>query len=260
MTARAPMRLPRALVLALAATVVGAASQLLSGSTLDVTGDPRSGPADRRLVPRTHLVIRRASPVALLRTALSVLLAGLALVLTATPALAHTELKTSNPADGSSLDAAPETVTLTFGEAVTLPSNPISVTGPDGSAWTVGTPTISGASVSAPVQPTGPAGQYFVHYTVIADDGDAVKGTVTFNLTTAASPATAEAATAEAAAPVATTAAPETAVAAPATAGNGSDSGSSNWVWVAVIVVVLGLVGAGFVITRRRRGVGSGTR
>jgi methionine-rich copper-binding protein CopC len=192
-----------------------------------------------------------------------VLLAGLALVLTATPALAHTELKNSNPADGSSLDAAPEKVTLTFGEAVTLPSNPISITGPDGAAWTVGTPTLSGASVSAPVQPAGPAGQYFLHYTVTADDGDAVKGTVTFNLTSAATPAAAEAATAtaEAAAPVATAApAPETVVAAPATAGNGSDSGSSNWVWVAVIVVVLGLVAAGFVITRRRRGVGSGTR
>jgi hypothetical protein len=34
----APLRLPRALVLALAATLVGAASHLLSGGTLDLTG------------------------------------------------------------------------------------------------------------------------------------------------------------------------------------------------------------------------------
>jgi copper resistance protein C len=202
--------------------------------------------------------------VSSLRTALAVLLAGLALVLTATPAFAHTELKTSSPADGSSLDAAPEKVTLTFEEAVTLPGNPISITGPGGAEWTVGTPTISGASVSAAVQPTGPAGQYFLHYTVTADDGDAVKGTVTFNLTRAATPATAEAApaTVEAAAPVATAPAASAtgAVAAPTTADTSSDSGSSAWVWVAVIVVVLGLAAAGFVVARRRRGVDSGTR
>ena len=199
--------------------------------------------------------------MALLRTALSVLLAGLALVLTATPALAHTELKTSTPDNGATLNTAPDTVTLTFEEAVTLPSNPISVTGPDGSAWTVGTPTISGASVSAPVQPAGPAGLYTLNYTVTADDGDAVKGTVKFTLTSAVTPSAAETATAEAAAPVATAPAAATGTAsAPTTANTSSDSGSSNWVWVAVAVVVLGVAGAGYSVARRRRGVDSGTR
>jgi methionine-rich copper-binding protein CopC len=198
--------------------------------------------------------------VTLLRTALSVLLAGLALVLTATPALAHTELKTSSPADGASLSAAPEKVTLTFEEAVTLPKNPISVTGPGGVSWTVGTATINGASISAPVQPAGPAGQYRVNYSVIADDGDTVKGAVTFNLTGAAGSAITEAAatTAEAAAPVASAVAVPTTVVAPTTQAAGSDSGSSIGVWVAVIVVVLGLAAAGAVVARRR--TGSGTR
>ena len=132
--------------------------------------------------------------MSILRAALSVLLAGLAVFVTAAPAWAHTELKSSDPADGSSLSSAPTTVTLTFEEAVTLPANPIEVTGPDGSSWTVGTATISGASVSAPVEATGPAGQYTLRYTVTADDGDAVKGTVRFTLTSAATPATTEAA------------------------------------------------------------------
>ncbi len=149
--------------------------------------------------------------MSIVRAALSVLLAGLAVFVTAAPAWAHTELKSSDPADGSSLPSTPTTVTLTFEEAVTLPANPIEVTGPDGSSWTVGTATISGASVSAPVEATGPAGQYTLRYTVTADDGDAVKGTVRFTLTSAATPATTEAAApttaaAEAAAPV--TAAP----------------------------------------------------
>ena len=132
--------------------------------------------------------------------------------MTASPAWAHTELKSSDPADGSSLSSAPTTVTLTFEEAVTLPGNPIEVTGPDGSSWTVGTATISGASVSAPVEATGPVGQYTLRYTVTADDGDAVKGTVRFTLTSAATPATTEVATpttAAAAAPVTAAPAPE---------------------------------------------------
>jgi hypothetical protein len=155
-------------------------------------------------------------------------------------------------------------VTLTFEEAVTLPQNPISVTGPNGAAWTVGTATVHGASVSAPVQATGPAGQYLVHYAVIADDGDTVKGTVSFNLTSAAGAAatdTTSAATASAEPVAGTVAAPAQtgAAAAPTTADTSSDSGSSAWTWVAVVVVVLGLAAAGFLVARRRR-ADSGTR
>ena len=190
--------------------------------------------------------------MSIIRAALSVLLAGLAVLVTAAPAWAHTELKSSDPADGSSLSSAPTTVTLTFGEAVTLPANPIEVTGPDGSSWTVGTATISGASVSAPVEPTGPAGQYTLRYTVTADDGDAVKGTVRFTLTSAATPATTETAaptTAEAVAP---------ATAAPAPGAPGSEnSGTSTWVWIAVAVVVVGVLAAVGVV-RARRNAGSG--
>ncbi len=138
-------------------------------------------------------------------------------------------------------------MTLTFGEAVTLPANPIAVTGPDGSSWTVGAATISGASVSAPVEATGPAGQYTLRYTVTADDGDAVKGAVRFTLTSAATPATTEAA-----AP--TTAA--AAAAAPAASGSES-SGTSTWVWVAVAIIVVGALAA-VGLVRARRNAGSG--
>jgi len=200
--------------------------------------------------------------VKFLRTVLSVLLAGFALVLSATPAFAHTELKTSNPADGASLSTAPEKVTLTFGEAVTLPNNPISIEGPGDVSWTVGTPTINGASISAPVQPAGPAGQYLLHYAVIADDGDTVKGTVAFNLTTAAGLATTEATAAATAAPVASAvAAPAPTASAPVTQANGSENSASSaaGVWIAVVVVVLGVAAAAYAIARRRR-AGSGTR
>jgi len=144
-------------------------------------------------------------------------------------------------------------VTLTFEEAVTLPANPIEVTGPDGSSWTVGSATINGASVSAPVETTGPAGQYTLRYTVTADDGDAVKGTVRFTLTSAVTPTTTEAAApttaAEAAAPV---------TAAPAPAARGTESsGTSMWVWVAVAVVVVGVLAAVGLVRARRRATGA---
>jgi hypothetical protein len=123
----------------------------------------------------------------------------------------------------------------------------------------VGTATIAGASVTAPVEATGPAGQYTLHYTVIADDGDAVKGAVRFTLATAATPTSTTAATTEA-----QVVAPSVVAAAPTVAAtpveSASSSGTSLWVWVAVGVVVVGVLGglAGFAATRSRRGSGRG--
>ena len=176
----------------------------------------------------------------------SLLLAGLVLLLTAGPAMAHTELKTSDPKEGASLSTVPQKVTLTFEEAVTLPNNPIRITGPDGSAWDVGTPTISGASVTAPVTPSGPAGAYTLAYTVTADDGDAVSGKVHFDLTVPAS--TPSAAPAEAPAPTAAASEPAAPPAAPAPASNGFPA----WGWAIVVVVVLAAV-AGLLVSRSRR-------
>jgi methionine-rich copper-binding protein CopC len=67
---------------------------------------------------------------------------------------------------------------LTFAEAVAVAADPIRVTGPDGAGWTVGAAKVSGATVTAPVEPTGPTGAYTVDWSVISDDGDAVKGAV----------------------------------------------------------------------------------
>ena len=52
-----------------------------------------------------------------------------------------------------------------------MPAHPISVTEPDGSSWAVGKATVSGASVTAPVTATGPAGPYTLSRAVHADGG-----------------------------------------------------------------------------------------
>ena len=116
------------------------------------------------------------------RLAATLLLVGTALAVTAPQALAHTELTSSDPAEGASVVTAPQQIKLTFGEAVTLPANPIQVSGPGGAQWTVANAAIDGAVITAPMQPSGPPGQYTINYKVTAADGDAVKGAVHFML------------------------------------------------------------------------------
>lgn len=174
------------------------------------------------------------------------LVAGLALLLTATPALAHAKLESTTPTSGASLATPPTTVSLTFAEPVTVGANPLTVTGPGGVSWTVGKVSITDSTVSAPVTATGPAGAYTLAYTVISDDGDDVSGKIPFTLTAAATPTT-TAAPAPTSTPAPVVAAPEPA-AASTPAGSG---GVPAWVWVVVAVVVLG--GIGTVVARSRR-------
>jgi hypothetical protein len=124
----------------------------------------------------------------------------------------------------------------------------------------VGSATATGAAVSAPVTASGPAGQYTLRYTVIADDGDRVDGAVRFTLTAAAAGTAAPATVAEAT-PEAAAVAASTATAAPTVAATpGEAAGSSgNSGWVAVAVVVIGLVAA-VVLARSRRGSGRDVR
>jgi methionine-rich copper-binding protein CopC len=174
------------------------------------------------------------------RLGAALLLTGLALAGTATPAFAHAELLGSDPAAGSSLPAAPKQIQLTFSEAVGLPDNPITVTGPDGSTWKVGQVTVAGAVITAPVEATGPAGEYVVDYKVISDDGDEIGDKLRFTLAVAATPSTSSAAPA-------TTTTPSPAVSsspAPVASSTPADDGGGVPVWVWIVGAVV-LVGAG---------------
>ncbi|SEF20896.1 hypothetical protein SAMN05421837_101603 [Amycolatopsis pretoriensis] len=148
------------------------------------------------------------------------------LVVLAGPATAHTDLASSSPAEGASLTAAPSEVKLTFEEPVTLPPEAIKVTGRDGTAWTVGTPTVAGAVVTAPVTPSGPAQAYTLTWKVIAKDGDNLTGTVHFTLA-ATAPATTSAP------------APATAAQAQAPAPAAVATGIPGWIWVVVAIAGL---------------------
>ncbi|MEU0797725.1 copper resistance CopC family protein [Amycolatopsis sp. NPDC005961] len=177
------------------------------------------------------------------RRAFGAVLAALTgLVVLAGPASAHTELESSSPAEGAALAAAPTEVRLTFGEPVTLPPEAVKITGRDGTAWTVGTPAVAGAVVTAPVTPAGPAQAYTLTWKVIAEDGDNLTGTVHFTLAAAAS---------SAAAP--TTSVPEQAQ-APTAPTAVDTSGIPGWIWV--VVGVVGLLAVIVVGLRQLRGRG----
>ncbi|GAA5158268.1 copper resistance CopC family protein [Amycolatopsis dongchuanensis] len=166
-----------------------------------------------------------------MRKALTVLVVAVAaLVATATPALAHNVLISTDPAKGAALDAGPARITLTFDAPVQGGDiNQVSVLGPDRSQWAEGTVEINSNVVSAPVRPLGPAGTYTVGYRILSADGHPVEGEYTFTLTKAGNgtPATAGAATG----------------AAQQSGDSSGGSGVPVWVWIlgAVVLLAIGL-------------------
>lgn len=171
------------------------------------------------------------------RVAVVVLAGVLALLLGPAPAWAHTELRSSTPADGASVAQPPSQVELTFSEEVPAAGATVTVTGPDRVDRAAGPATGDGGTLTVPLRPLGPAGAYTVGYRVVSDDGHPVAGTVTFTLT---APGPAPAADGPPA-----TGAP----AAPAGAAGAGGGGTPVWPWLVGAVVV---IGAGATLALRR--------
>ncbi|WP_370945932.1 copper resistance protein CopC [Amycolatopsis sp. cg5] len=165
-----------------------------------------------------------------MRKALTALaLVGAAMFAMASPALAHNVLISTDPAKGSSVDAGPAKITLTFDQFVqNADVNQIAVTGPGGGQWAEGQVKVDGSVVSVPLRPLGPAGEYKIGYRILSADGHAVTGESTFTLAKAGTgtPASADAAKGTGQA---------------ATTESTSDGGVPIWVWIAGAVVLLGV-------------------
>ncbi|WP_018352543.1 copper resistance CopC family protein [Longispora albida] len=186
----------------------------------------------------------------MIRKLLAVPVLALALVaVLASPAAAHNTLKSSNPANGSTVAAPPEAVTLTFTEQVDAPSTTVTVTGPDGASVSEA-PQVAGAVVTVRLK-AGPAGAYSIVYQITGHDGDVTKETLKFTATAgnlpAAVPATASPSPSQVPSP-----APVVIATAPQ-AGEVTKESSSLWVW-AVLGGAVVLVLAGVALVRSRRG------
>jgi copper resistance protein C len=173
----------------------------------------------------------------LLRAAATSLLSLVALPAIATPALAHTSLLSSDPADGAVLGTAPDVITLTFTDPMQAEFSTVTVTAPDGADTAQGLLS-DGNAVVVTVAPLTRPGRHEIGYRVLSQDGHPVTGTLAFTLdlpsaliptpTTAGTTATA------------------TSVAATATTDAPADGAVPAWrPWVlAALVLVGGGVGA----------------
>ena len=184
---------------------------------------------------------------ALLRLPAAAVTICAALLLGAAPAFAHTRLESSDPADGSSLATAPESVSLQFNEDLQADFATVTVVGPDGTQYQKGAVSAAGGQVSVAVSPLGPAGTYQIGYRVVSDDGHPIQGKLSFSMT-AAGPG--------GALPSPSATVPSAPAPAPAPAPAGVDpqastqqsGGAPIWPWLAGAVV---LVGAGAAVALR---------
>lgn len=122
------------------------------------------------------------------RSMLTVLVAALAAVLGmagAGPAAAHDELVSTDPADGATVAAAPDQVTLTFTDKAIALGTEVKVTAPDGSVVSTGDPQLGPTTVAQPLGAARPAGTYTVVWRVTSADGHPVSGTFRFAATSA---------------------------------------------------------------------------
>lgn len=123
------------------------------------------------------------------RLSLSVLLALLVVVspTAAGTASAHDQLVSSEPAAGSTVDALPEDVTLTFAEPPVVlaggSGSAMSVTDPMGQVISADHADVSGSTLSTVLHPTMVMdGEYQVAFRVVSGDGHAVEGGYRFTV------------------------------------------------------------------------------
>lgn len=107
---------------------------------------------------------------------------ALALVLlTASPAAAHTGLSGSLPADGATA-AAPEQVVLSFSGEVVGRLSAVTVVGDDGADAADGRPVVEGTDVVQPLERPLEPGRWTVSYRVVAVDGHPLTGQLAFTV------------------------------------------------------------------------------
>lgn len=188
------------------------------------------------------------------RTAARTLVVPLGAVLLwagAPAASAHTDLTSSTPPDGATLDALPANIVLTFSDDMTQEYAKVALTAPDGTPAGAGEPQVDGKSASLAVKPGLPPGKYTVGYRVVSADGHPVSGSYGFTVRAAApspapvSPTPSAEAVAEAAGP-----APKPS----AGSSSESDGVSSGPVVGGLLVAGAGAAaGAALAVARRRK-------
>ncbi len=180
-----------------------------------------------------------------------------ALLLPAT-VLAHAELATVVPADGSTVEGTPAEIVLTFTEALGANSS-IQLVGPGGEQVASAGPSASDAAVMRLTPPELAPGEYTIRWTAASGDGHIERGTSSFLVVAAPTPSPTPTPTPTAAATAEPTAAPTpteepTPTASPAASPPPDEGGGSEGdVIVAIAGVALVVAAATVLLLRRSR-------
>lgn len=189
----------------------------------------------------------------------SILLAGFGLVVPISMASAHTELVGTSPAANSDVNAAQDTISLTFGEPPLVDGAAIVVVNEAGDMLDSPAPELDGASLIIPWPTDLTPGVVTIQWRATADDGHVLSGEFVFNYTAAAesgpapSPETSESAMpSKSAEPTMTAVATPEVVATPIAAEVTSTESDNNLVLVIAIVALVGLIAAGLFLRRSK--------
>ena len=98
------------------------------------------------------------------------------------PASAHTDLESSDPADGAMLQTVPEQVTLTFGEDLLTEGDRLVAKDDTGVQVNLGPSQVNGPRLRATWPETSDAGRYTVSYRAVAADGHPLEGRIQFTI------------------------------------------------------------------------------
>ena len=104
------------------------------------------------------------------------------------PASAHDAAESTSPAQGASLAAPPEEVSVTFSNKPLGIGSSFSVKDAAGTEWADGSVQIVDNVASQKLRPGGPAGMYTVAWRVVSSDSHPIEGTFTFTVTAGAAP------------------------------------------------------------------------
>lgn len=188
------------------------------------------------------------------------LLAALALLLAGAPAVAHSDLESSDPEDGATLASAPAAIALVFNEEILAQGNAVTLTHVAADRrLEVGPVVVDGDTVSVTWPESSPAGEFRAAYRVVSADGHPINGTITFTVQEAVG--SAETAPPDVSvSPGATEPGPDAGSASPAAVSpaasapldDGAGAGIVAWVLGIGLAVLLG-AGAGAWVMRRTR-------
>ncbi|MHC6593787.1 copper resistance CopC family protein [Arthrobacter sp. C152] len=169
------------------------------------------------------------------------------------PAAAHDAAESTSPAQGATLAAPPDEVSVTFGNKPLGIGSSFSVKDASGTEWADGPVQIVDNVATQKLRPGGPAGAYTVAWRVVSSDSHPIEGTFSF---TAASGAAGASGQRTAGSPTTAGTVPGMGTARPGVTEEPSAPASAGepfqWSIVIFAAVAVGLLAALGILARRR--------